>query len=136
MFAKPTEVLRQYLDSTPKLDADATLALFAADATVTTPLMPNAKPMQGKATFERAFRAVYSHFKRFAWEDIHLNATDDPELAVARCSATAVLSNGQNYQNDYSIFVRVRDGKVIELTEYFSPIKAAMVSQSAPAVSR
>jgi ketosteroid isomerase-like protein len=127
---KPIDVLQTYLAAVESLKPEAALALFHEDAKVTTPLMPNAKPMLGRKSFEVAFKAVFSHFKHFQWVTKELHATDDPELAAGRTSATAVLADGRDYDNDYAIFMRVRGGKIVELFEYFSPIKAGMVSQS------
>lgn len=129
MSSEAVGLLRQYLDAVSSRDVDTVLELFDADAVVHAPMMPEGAPksMKGRQAFEPAFRAIFSRFTAFSWESTILNATDDPNLAVARCASKAVLLNGRPYTNDYCIFVRIKNDKLIESTEYFDPIRAAGV---------
>lgn len=129
MLAKPVEMLRQYLDAVRSRDIETILGLFDDEAVVNAPMMPEGAPqsMRGRQAFEPAFRAILGRFSDFSWTYTTLNATDDSELAVARCGAKAVLVNGREYTNDYCIFVRSKNNKLIESTEYFDPVRAAGV---------
>jgi ketosteroid isomerase-like protein len=126
MTNEATSVLRQYLDAISDLDTEGSLALFAEDAVITMMLMPGeaATPITGKAVFAPMFGQLFAALASLRWVYADINATDDPELAVARAASTGVLRNGKNYGNVYAIIVRVRDGKIVESQEYFSPIAA------------
>jgi len=129
MSAKPVELLRQYLDAIRSRDVDTILGLFDVEAVVNAPMMPDGAPksMAGRQAFEPAYRAIFGRFAEFSWVYTTLNATDDPDLAVARCASKALLVNGRPYTNDYCIFVRRKGDKLIESTEYFDPVRAAGV---------
>jgi ketosteroid isomerase-like protein len=129
MSVEAVGLLREYLDAISSRDVETMLELFHAGAVVNAPMMPEGAPksMKGRQAFERAFRAVFSRFMAFTSGYITLNATDDPNLAVARCGSKAVLINGRSYTTDYCIFVRIKNDKLIESTEYFDPIRAAGV---------
>src|SRR5262245_43450280 len=121
MSSEPTEILRQYLKSVSTLDPDHSLSMFSADAIVSTPMMDNRPLTFPMAAAADAYRKVYSLFAELKWSDVSIWGTDDPELAVARCTGTGKCANGRPYQNFYAIFLRARNGKIVELTEFFSP---------------
>ena len=73
---------------------------------------------QCKAMVESFLVAMAS----FAWHDIVIHATDDPELAFGTARSTATAVNGMSYANRYCYTVRIRDGKVVAYTEYFNPL--------------
>jgi ketosteroid isomerase-like protein len=135
MSIKPIEVLNNYLSAIARLDADACLALFAEDAVVRMPLMPVGAPteIRGRANFSPAFHGLFGALKTMNWVSPVTNTTDDSELVVARMSSNAVLHSGGKYANDYALFVRVRDGKIVETTEYFDAAKAAAIFAPAAA---
>jgi ketosteroid isomerase-like protein len=129
MSTKPIEMLHRYLDAVGSRNVETVLDLFDDEAVVNAPMMPDGAPksMRGRQAFEPAFRGILGRFAEFSWVYSTLNATDDPDLAVARCGSKAVLLNGRPYTNDYCIFVRLKNDKLIESTEYFDPIRAAGV---------
>jgi len=127
MSTQSTEILRQYLSSVSKLDPDHSLSMFAADATVSTPMMDNRPLVMPMAAAAEAYRKVYSLFAELKWSELSIYGTDDPELAIARCTGTGKCANGRPYQNFYAIFLRARNGKIVELTEFFSPTRSAVL---------
>jgi uncharacterized protein len=60
--------------------------------------------------------------RSFAWRDVEIRATEDPELFVTTARSEAVLVSGDNYANDYIMITRVRGGLIAEHTEYFNPL--------------
>jgi ketosteroid isomerase-like protein len=122
----PVEILRSYLGSVERLDVDACIALFADDAIIRVPLdEPDGMKIVGRLSIESAVRAHFATILRYEWINPVFNATDDPELAVVRCSSRATLKDGRHYSNTYCIFGRACNAKLIETLEYFSPFKAA-----------
>lgn len=121
MSAHAVELLGQYLDIIQRLDAEAAIALLDDNATVAAPLLPEEmKLRKGKAVLAPAYRTAFGIFKSLEWIETNLNATDDPDLAVARCKANVVLKDGRAFVGDFCIFVRGRNGKATEITEYFA----------------
>jgi ketosteroid isomerase-like protein len=55
--------------------------------------------------------------------------TEDPELAVATANGEAKMANGNTYTNSYVFFTRIRDGEVIEHTEYLNPLQFMAAAQ-------
>jgi len=67
-------------------------------------------------------RGVWSTKQSFAWRDVVIRATEDPDLVVATARSEAVVRPDRPYANSYVIFVRFRDGQVVEHIEYFNPL--------------
>ncbi|AYD66532.1 MULTISPECIES: nuclear transport factor 2 family protein [unclassified Achromobacter] len=63
----------------------------------------------------------------FRFFDTQIVATDDAHHAVARVQAEGkVAATGRHYQQEYVVFLTVRDGRIARLREYFDPVKAAL----------
>jgi len=129
MTTKSTDVLNSYLDAIVRCDTNACLDLFAEQAVVNMPLLPEGMPSRivGKENFAPLFGALFGKIASLEWVRRDVNATDDPQVAVARSESNAVLKSGKPYSNTYAIFVRVVDGKIVETNEYFSAEKAAAI---------
>ena len=56
------------------------------------------------------------------FSDIVTLRTEDPELFVSTCKGAATMNSGKSYRNSYVIFTRIRDGVVLEHTEYLNPL--------------
>lgn len=53
-------------------------------------------------------------------------ALTDAQGAVAEVKGEGLIrSTGRMYRQDYVIFLRAADGKIVLLTEYFDPVRAA-----------
>lgn len=122
------ELLGQYLAAIARCDAEAATASFADDCVINTPCMPEPSPksMTGRATFTPVLKWVFATvFKKFSWAELEIHTTDDPNLAFALGKSKVELHDGRSYSNDYVIYVRVRDGKIVEETEFFDTTRAA-----------
>lgn len=120
------ELLRAWLEGLERLDVDGCLALMADDAVLLAPFAPEglAPRYEGRAAYEPPLRMVGGLFRSLAWVEREVHATDDPELAVGIASARIVLAGGGDYSQDYVIFVRAREGEIIEYREYLDPVRA------------
>lgn len=64
--------------------------------------------------------------ENFRFFDLHISAFADPSMAVAEVKAEGrIKTTGRLYQQDYVLFVRVKNGKISFIREYFDPIRAA-----------
>ena len=59
---------------------------------------------------------------RFAWTDVVITATEDPELLVITARSEVALKSGGTYANRYVMLTRARGDKVVEHVEYFNPL--------------
>jgi ketosteroid isomerase-like protein len=60
--------------------------------------------------------------ERFEWKDVVVTATEDPELLITTARSEVLLKSGGTYANRYVMLTRLRDGKVLDHTEYFNPL--------------
>jgi ketosteroid isomerase-like protein len=81
-----------------------------------------ANELRGRTHAIEALSALWKAKKSFAWLDVVIRGTDDPELFVTTARSEAVLVSGQHYANSYVILTRLRNGKVAEHVEYFNPL--------------
>jgi ketosteroid isomerase-like protein len=58
----------------------------------------------------------------FRWKDVTILATEDPELLVGTARSEVQMKSGRPYGNSYVTLTRVRDGRIVEHTEYFNPL--------------
>lgn len=122
------ELLGQYLSAIERGDAEAATASFADDCVINTPCMPEPSPksMIGRTSFTSVLKWVFSTvFKKFTWAELEIHTTDDPNLVFALAKSHVELHDGRIYSNEYVIYARVRDGKIVEETEFFDTTRAA-----------
>jgi ketosteroid isomerase-like protein len=119
-------LLQGYCERLARLDVEGCLELFAEDAVVRAPFVPDPIPkrMDGREAFAAAFRPVGALFGTFRWTALDAHATDDPSLAFATGSSEITLVDGRPYTQDYVFVLRERDGRISEYTEYMDPIRA------------
>jgi ketosteroid isomerase-like protein len=117
-------LVREWLDMLASGPAEFWQGRVANDIVVRLPYAPPgvASAMDG---IDQAIAAMTSHWdmtERFDWCDLVVRSTDDPGLYVTTARSDVLFRSGQRYANDYVIFTRIRDGIVIEHTEYFNPL--------------
>jgi ketosteroid isomerase-like protein len=97
----------------------------AEDVVFRLPFAPPGAPeeMRGIETARETLRATWDGKKHFAWHDMVIRRTDDPDLVVTTARSEAEFVSGKRYANSYVIFTRFRDGMVVEHVEYLNPLK-------------
>jgi len=122
-------IARQYLESIARLDVPGIMSLWSESPVIHTPLIPDRDHQRivGREALERAYQGILGSFKNYEWLNVKYHTTDDPSLLIAQCSSRGDLKNGREYRNDYVLFLRIRNDKIVEATEYFSPINAAAI---------
>jgi len=64
--------------------------------------------------------------QNFRFFEIRVSPLTDPEGAVAEVKGEGLIKATQRiYQQDYVVFLRAKDGKIVFLREYFDPVRAA-----------
>ena len=115
---------REWLDLVAMGPADAWTGRVADDVVIRLPYAPPGVESELRG-FEHARETLSHHWKTkksFAWRDVVIRKTEDPELMVTTARSEVVLMNGQPYANDYIMLTRIRNGKVVEHVEYFNPL--------------
>jgi ketosteroid isomerase-like protein len=129
------KLIREWLDVVSSGPADAWTTYANDDLVIRLPFAPPGvtNELRGRTQAIEALSALWQAKKSFAWLDVVIRGTDDPELFVTTARSEAVLVSGQHYANSYVILTRLRDRKVAEHVEYFNPLPVIEVfGQAAP----
>lgn len=97
---------------------------FADDAVWEMPFAPEplAKAVPGGALIGHFVDWFFASVPDLAIGSLVVHDTTDPELFVLELQGKAtVAQNGKIYANTYCTHMRVRDGKVVLIREYFDP---------------
>jgi ketosteroid isomerase-like protein len=118
------KLIREWLDLVSSGPAEAWPAYATDDVVIRLPFAPPgvANELRGRTQAIEALSGLWKAKKCFAWHDVVIRRTDDPELFVTTARSEAVLVSGQHYANNYVILTRLRDRKVTEHVEYFNPL--------------
>jgi ketosteroid isomerase-like protein len=119
-----TQLVRDWLDIVATGPAEAWPERAAGDVVIRLPFAPPDVPnaLHGEAAAIAQLSPVWRSQTRFDWREVAILRTEDPELLVTTARSEVLLLSGQNYANSYVILTRIRDGKVVEHTEYFNPL--------------
>lgn len=128
----PVEAFAVFLSATERLDIAPFVALLDEDVVLRFPYMGGGRPKEctGRAASAEFLKIISAFFTSLRWVNPTVYATDDPELAIAVATSSATLPTGDHYENDYVLFLRVRDGKVVEYREHFDPARAEAAFQA------
>lgn len=127
------ELARAWLDHFPEGEFDKFPGKVSPDLTLRLPFTPPGVPnaIHGRERVREALAQSGQGRSRLIFSDIELWQTDDPELVVGTANAQATMKNGNIYKNSYAIFIRIRDGVVLDHTEYLNPL-AIIESMNGP----
>ena len=96
----------------------------ADDFVLRLPFVPPGVPdeFRGREAAQAVLRASAAGRAPLVFTDKVMLRTEDPEVVVTTARAETVMANGNPYRNRYVIFTRIRDGVVLEHTEYLNPL--------------
>ena len=119
-----TSLMRNWLDILAMGPAEAWVGKVAQDIVIRLPFAPPgvAEEVRGFDAAREEMSAVWKTKQRFDWHDVVIRRTEDPELLVTTARSDALLVSGRKYANNYIMLTRIRDGKVVEHSEYFNPL--------------
>lgn len=118
------ELTRAWLKHFPEGDFDAFPGKIAPDFVLRLPFVPPGIPneIRGRDKVRDVLLETAKGRSKLAFFDEKILRTEDPELVVTTCKGEAVMANGNTYRNSYVLFTRIRDGVVLEHTEYLNPL--------------
>ena len=100
--------------------------VFAPDGRQVNAFVPEGFPksFEGSAEIYQQYSALPKQFGQMRFPRT-IYATEDPNLFFVKFHGDLDLVAGGKYQNDYIGMFRLRDGRVVEYTEYLNPILLA-----------
>ena len=118
------ELARRWLEIMPEGAFDKLDMQISPDFVLRLPFAPPGVPSEfiGREVAQQALSGSAKRRSPLVFENLELLATQDPELFVATANGEATMASGKIYRNSYVIFVRIRDGLVVEHIEYMNPL--------------
>ena len=113
---------------TIKDDPVAWRKLFAEDAVMELPFAPPQVPgvMKGIDTIDKSVRGFFEQFRDFQIEVKNIYPVEGEDAAFAEFAATAtVIHTNKAYNQDYVLFIRAQNGKIVLYREYLNPMRIA-----------
>ena len=125
MITDIVALARKWLEVLPEGEFDQLPGQIAPELVLRLPYAPPGVPTEfrGRDVVQQAMSASATSRSRLELDNLMLLRTEDPELLVATATGGAAMNSGKVYRNSYVIFVRIRDGRVIEHTEYLDPLR-------------
>ncbi len=128
------ELLNEHF-RTIKTDPAAWRELFAADAVLEMPYAPSHVPsvLKGIDAIAQSVGGFFSQFSDFQIDVKKIYRIEGENAAIAEFAATAkVISTGKTYKQDYILYLRAENGKIVFYREYFdgSRIVAAFTPET------
>jgi ketosteroid isomerase-like protein len=113
-----------WLEVMPEGRFDEFSGEIAEDFVLRLPFVPEGIPSEfrGRETARAALAGSARNRGPLVLRDLVIRATDDPELVLATARGEATMASGKPYRNEYVILIRIREGCVIEHTEYLNPL--------------
>lgn len=129
-MADIVEQVARWLEVMPQGEFDSYEGGVAPDFVLRLPFMPEGLPIEfaGREVAQAALARSAEGRGPLVFSDKVMLRTEDPELVVVTANARTTMANGKPYANSYVIFVRVRDGMIVEHTEYLNPLAVMAAS--------
>jgi ketosteroid isomerase-like protein len=116
-------VVERFFSALEEADVEAFLSIWADDGVQEMPYAPDGFPrrLEGKEAIRQQYSALPTNFRsmRFPREILPLA---DPDRFLVRYRGEIELRAGGRYDNTYVGIFTLRDGRIVELVEYFDPI--------------
>ena len=118
------ELMRAWLDTFPEGEFDAFPGEISPDFVLRLPFVPPGVPteVRGREAVRKLLADTSKTRSKLVMSDLNILRTEDPELLVATAKGEATMANSKIYRNSYVLFTRIRDGVVLEHTEYLNPL--------------
>ena len=127
----PVELLKQFLDNFAEGEWGNFPGEISPDFVLYLPFVPAGIPteIKGREIVRQTLQETAKSRSKLTFFDKVILRTEDPELFVTRAKGEAQMANGNMYRNSYVMFTRIRDGMVLEHTEYLNPLALIEASQ-------
>lgn len=100
--------------------------IFAENGRQLNPYIPAGFPTRfdGSEAIFKQYNGLTENFGKMEFPR-SIYATEDPDFFFVKFQGKIEIKAGGTYENDYLATFRLKDGKIIEYTEYFNPIVMA-----------
>ena len=125
---KNKQVIKAFFDAGANDDMDACFALLTEDIKWT--IIGSTKfsgAYVGKQVLAEQLLGPLFEQLEAGISTVVENMIAEGDLVVAETSGTAETKDGKAYNNTYCMVIRLRDGKIVEVKEYFDTELASMV---------
>jgi ketosteroid isomerase-like protein len=122
--ARNASILQSYLDLFGSLQFEEWGELWTKQGKFTIPYPISQPPMviAGKETLVNHFNAFKPMVAEMRYSDIEVIQSLNPDQFVAKMNNYVKAINGYEYSNQLVWFVKIENGKIAEILEYFDPI--------------
>jgi len=117
-------LLHEWLEVLPEGRFDDFSGEIAEDFVLRLPFVPPGIPTEfaGRETVRQALQSTAATRSPLTFEDVVIRRTDEDGLYVVTARGGATMNTGKVYRNQYVLLVRLKDGVVLEHTEYLNPL--------------
>lgn len=122
--SEPARVLHAMLDALEALNMEGAAACFAADAVLELPYAPEGFPGYhvGQEAIAAFLRRFPTYYRRIRYLDRRMYPFDDGSGVAAEYRGEWETVKRRPYHNTYVALVRVREGHITHLREFFNPL--------------
>lgn len=120
-------VVQQFCDAMAAADPEGALALLTPDATWWIPTDQPGGMSMPVAHMAEGVKAFMSCFRQFPKFSVTSMTAQDDRVSVEQNCRDGLTHGGASYGNDYHMFFRLKDGRIVEVKEYMNPIMAGPI---------
>jgi ketosteroid isomerase-like protein len=104
--------------------SDDRWSLADDDLMMSAPFAPPGRPkvMSGLSKRRKTSDAVRESFKSFSWVDLEIFQTEQSDIVFVTTKSRAVTQWDTVYTNEYIFKIKLRDGKLLQISEFFNPL--------------
>jgi uncharacterized protein len=116
--------LLEWMDILASGPADAWHGRVAEDVVLRLPFAPPGVASEVRG-LDQAIALMSDHWRsidRFEWHDVMTYRTEQEGLFLTTARSQVKFSSGLDYSNEYVVLTKLKDGKVVEHSEYFNPL--------------
>jgi ketosteroid isomerase-like protein len=119
------ELTAAWLDHFAEGEFDKFPGTISEDFVLRLPYVPPGVPteIRGREKVRELLLETAKGRSRINFTDIKIMRTENPELVVTTGNGEAKMANGNIYRNSYVFFTKIRNGEVLEHTEYLNPLQ-------------
>ena len=118
------QLVEAYFDAGEALDVDRIVAFFAEDALFELPFAPAGFPgyHEGRDAIAAFLQQFPKYYRRIRLLDRRITPLGDGSGVVAEYRGEWETSKGRPYNNTYIALIRIREGRITHMREFFNPL--------------
>lgn len=118
------ELFRRHIDNFGQAAREGDSDIYADDVVVLMPYAPegHTNRIEGPEAVRRFLARIGDFFDGVEMGEPQIRTTEDGLVAEIHGESTS-KETGRRYVQDYVMMLRARDGKIIEVKDYYNPIK-------------